>query len=163
MNKWEDRTSEVAYLLNPAFCSLIIYNVIIEYQKKSGNNFPFSLLYLILPLILHKNTRSRISSRTNMVVWLQKNPDVLVDFSMRARNLVVFTNEALEFLLHQKIMKIVNAKLSIVKKISKIKLDDFENLDQEISECLKKSKDIGRWFSKMISEENIYAAWGVKP
>ena len=97
MNVWNKRVPEIAYLLNPAFCSSIIYHVILEYQKKAKRGFPFTLIYLILPIILHKSTRERITSRTNMVVWIQRSPDVLVGFSERAKSLVPFANESVEF------------------------------------------------------------------
>jgi hypothetical protein len=78
MDNWNTRIPEIAYLLNPAFCAAIIYIAIFEYQKKSTGAFPFTLSYLLLPIILHKNTRERVSSRTNMATWLQRNSDSLL-------------------------------------------------------------------------------------
>ena len=158
MNVWNKRVPEIAYLLNPAFCSSIIYHVILEYQKKAKRGFPFTLIYLILPIILHKSTRERITSRTNMVVWIQRSPDVLVGFSERAKSLVPFANESVEFLLQQKILQITNGELSVVKTLSKSKIDAIADL--EIHECYNKAENVGRWFAQMGAEENIYAAWG---
>ena len=163
MDSWGKRAPELAYLLNPPFCALIIYNTIFVYQKEMQSGLTFPLAYLILPIILPKSTREKINSRTNMVSWLQKNPDVLVNFSNRARSLINFTNEGLEFLLLQRICSINNGKISIEKIISKSKTKEYTNYDEEISDCLKKAVYIGRWFSKMRSPENIFAAWGVKP
>ena len=102
MIPWSKRTPEIANLLNPSFCAILLYSATFEYQKKAKNNsMPFPLLYLVLPIILHKSTRNRVNSRTNMVVWLQRNPDVLVGFADRTKNLIGFTNEAIEFLLFQ--------------------------------------------------------------
>lgn len=80
MDSWEKRSPEVANLLNPAFCAVILYATVAEYQKKAKSGVPFPLLYLLLPIVLHQGTRSRINSKTNMVVWLQRNPDVLIVF-----------------------------------------------------------------------------------
>ena len=161
MEAWNKRIPEIANLLNPAFCSTIIYHVILEYQKKAKREFPFTLIYLILPIVLHKSTRERITSRTNMVVWIQKYPDVLIGFPGRAKSLVPFANEAVEFLLQQKILQITNGELSVVKTLSKSKIDAIA--DQEIHECYNKAENVGRWFAQMGAEENIYAVWGVKP
>jgi hypothetical protein len=161
MNIWNKRVPEIAYLLNPAFCSSIIYHVILEYQKRAKREFPFTLVYLILPIVLHKSTRERITSRTNMVVWIQKYPDVLVGFPRRAKSLVPFSNEAVEFLLQLNILEIVHGELSVVKTISKTKIKAIT--DQEILECYNKAEHVGRWFAQMGAEENIYAVWGVKP
>ena len=77
---WSERTPETANLLNPAFCAAILYAEVAEYQKKATSGMAFPLLYLILPILLHQDTRSRVDSRTNMLVWLQRHPDVLVGF-----------------------------------------------------------------------------------
>jgi len=159
--RWVERSPEIANLLNPAFCASIIYSVIFEYQKSRKQPMPFVLSYLILPIILHKNTRERINSRTNMTIWIQKHPDVLINFPQRARSLVLFTNESVEYLLQGKIICFDNFGLNINKTLSKSYFK--KELDKEILECYNKSEHLGRWFSEMMAEENIYAAWGVKP
>jgi hypothetical protein len=161
MDVWDKRVPEIAYLLNPAFCSSVIYHVILEYQRKAKSGFPFTLTYLILPIVLHKSTRERITSRTNMVVWIQKYPDVLIGFPGRAKSLVPFSNESVEFLLQRSILELEHNELSIARTISKAKIDAIA--DQEILDCYKKAEHVGRWFAQMRAEENIYAAWGVKP
>ena len=54
MQEWKMRTREIAYLLNPAFCGRILYTTIRAYNEKSHRAFPFPLVYLVLPLVLHK-------------------------------------------------------------------------------------------------------------
>ncbi len=161
METWNKRAPEIANLLNPAFCSSVMYQVIKEYQKKAKREFPFVLIYLIFPIILHKPTRERITSITNMVVWIQKYPDVLVGFPNRARSLVPFANESIIFMLQHNILKYKNGGLVISTKLSERKIDAIA--DQDIHECYTQAKNVGRWFAKMGAEENIYAAWGVKP
>jgi len=163
MIQWDKRTPEIANLLNPSFCALILYSTIFEYQKKAKDGLPFPLLYLILPIVLHKSTRDRINSRTNMVVWLQRNPDVLVGFPERAKSLVSFTNEAIEFLLLQEICIINNGKSFITKTVSKSNISQYITSDEEVNDCIQKAENVGRWFCNMRAPENIYAAWGVKP
>lgn len=164
MIQWNKRAPEIAYLLNPAFCAVILYTAICEYQAKARDGLPFPLLYLILPIVLHQGTRSRVNSKTNMVVWLQRNSDALVGFPERARNLVSFTNEAIEFLLIHRIVVILDGgKLAFSQPLPKTKINRIAESDPEIFECIQKSAHVGRWFFKMHSSENIYAAWGVKP
>jgi len=54
MRSWIERTNEVAYLLNPAFCGRILYASVKEYENKANQPMPFALIYLILPLVLHR-------------------------------------------------------------------------------------------------------------
>jgi len=163
MVQWNKRSPEIANLLNPAFCAVILYATVAEYQKKAKSGMPFPLLYLLLPIVLHQGTRNRISSITNMVVWLQRNPDALVGFPERARSLVAFTNEAIEYLLLQQIVNVENGGLVIQKVLSKTKMNKLAADDLEISDCIQKAAHVGRWFFNMRAEENIYAAWGVRP
>lgn len=163
MIQWNKRSPETANLLNPSFCALLLYTATSEYQKKVQSVMPFPLLYLVLPIILHKGTRNRVNSRNNMVVWLQRNPDVLVGFADRTKSLIGFTNEAIEFLLFQGNCTINDGGLSIIKPISKSKIIHYTANDQEIAECVQKAEHVGRWFCNMHAVENIYTAWGVKP
>ena len=163
MVQWSKRTPEISNLLNPSFCATILYSTVAEFQKKAKTGLSFPLLYLILPIILHQGTRNRVNSKTNMVVWLQRNADVLVGFSNRARSLVFFTNEAVEFLLYHQIMSIDVGNLTIKKPISKSKVDKFTATDSEIADCIQKAAHLGRWFFNMRTDDSVYAAWGVRP
>ena len=101
MNIWSRRTPEVAYLLNPAFCGIILYSSIKEYNKVLHKAFPFPLIYLVLPLVLHRQTRINISSRTQLIVWIHKNAKLLIDFPLRAKELVPnLVNQLSEILLN---------------------------------------------------------------
>lgn len=163
MKKWNERSSEVAYLLNPAFCGRLIYHAVLEYHKHTNKPFPFMLLYLVLPIVLHRKTREIINSKTQMQIWLQKNPDVLIGFASRAKSLVPITNEAVEFLMHCGIISIsaANADVNIDRLLPSSK--EKYAVDDEISDCILKVKHIARWFSKSGNIESIYVMWGVRP
>lgn len=67
MKSWNMRSHEVAFLLNPAFCGRVLYSTIKTYNEKTSRAFPFPLIYLVLPLVLHKETRIHINSRTQLL------------------------------------------------------------------------------------------------
>ena len=163
MNKWNNRSDEIAYLINPAFSASLIYLVIREYSNKSKEGLPFSLIYLILPILLHKKTREIVNSRSNMVKCIQENQEILVGFSKRANSLIDFTNEAIEFLLSRKVIIFDGDKIRASASISLQKFSDIEGKDEEIKDCFLKAGNLGRWFLNMKTEENVYIAWGVKP
>lgn len=162
MKSWNMRTHEVAFLLNPAFCGRVLYSTIKTYTEKTSRAFPFPLIYLILPLVLHKETRGEINSRIQFHLWVQQNPHLLVDFPKRSRDLIPITNESVEFLLQTgKILLTANGELDISptsKTLSKTKY-----VDDEISECLTKGEHIARWFATAGKVETIYIGLGVRP
>lgn len=156
------RTHEIAFLLNPAFCGRVLYSTVKAYNERTHKAFPFPLIYLVLPLVLHKETRSNINSRTQLQLWVQRYPQLLIDFPQRARELVPITNESVEFLLQTgKVLLTPNGELEISltsKTLSKTKF-----VDNEVSDCLKKAEHIARWFATAGKVETIYIELGVRP
>lgn len=162
MKDWNHRAKEVAYLLNPAFCGRILYNTIKVYSEEAKRPISFPLIYLVLPLILHKQTRQAISSRTQLLIWLQRYPELLIGFAGRARNMVQITNEAIEFLLQSKMINLTNAAelevSPIVRSLSKTKY-----ANDEIKECISKSEHVAKWFVSAGKVETIFVSLGVRP
>lgn len=162
MRSWEQRSTEVAYLLNPAFCGRIIYNTIKIYFEQTNRPMPFPLVYLILPLVLHKTTRERITSVTQMQVWIQRNPDVLIGFAERSNSMVKVTNEAVELLLQSGVVNLTNnAELEQCKLKKSLSSRKYTN--DEIKKCITKSTNVAKWFAKAGTVETIYTSWGVRP
>lgn len=162
MRNWELRATEVAYLLNPAFCGRIIYNVIKTYFEETKRPMPFLLVYLILPLVLHKRTREIINSATQMQVWIQRNPEVLIGFAERTNSMIKVTNEAVEFLLQNEVINLTNkAELEQCKLKKSLSTTKYTN--HEIKKCISKSSSVAKWFSKAGTVETIYTCWGVRP
>ena len=120
------------------------------------------MIFLVLPLILHKETRKNINSRTKLLLWVQKYPQLLIDFPKRTRILVPITKEAIEFLFQTgKIILTIDGELeaSPDKKI----LSKTKFVDDEISECLNKSEHVAKWFADAGKVEMIYIKLGVRP
>lgn len=162
LNSWNKRSHEVAYLFNPAFCGRILYSCIETYKEKSGRAFPFPLIYLILALVLYKETREHINSRTKFQLWIQRYPQFIIDFPKKAQDLVQVTNEAIEFLLQTgKISLTTNGELEISAVYKKLSKDKFT--DSEVRECIRKATHVAKWFVTAGKIETIYIKLGVRP
>ena len=162
MNSWNERIHEVAYLLNPAFCGRLLYSTINTYCIKTQHGFPFPLVYLVLPLVLHKETREKINSQKRLHVWTQQYPPLLLDFPRRASELIPITNEAIELLLQTgEIILTSNAEFEI--SITNNSMSGNKYADEEVKECLRKCEHIARWFAGAGKVENTYIALGVRP
>lgn len=161
MKSWLERSLEVAYLLNPAFCARILYGAITSYKKECKREFPFVLSYLVLPIVLHKETRQRIKLATYMQVWLQRNPELLIGYAQRAKSLVPITSEAIEFLLQNGSAEFNDDGIIIIRPVKPSKLKTVS--DEEMKECFQKAETVGKWFARNGAVENIYQSWGVRP
>lgn len=162
MRAWENRSDEVRNLLNPAFCGRVIYGTVAEYQKNTKRDLPFPLVYLILPLILPRQIRTEISSRSKMVNWVQRHQELVFNFGRRASDLVEITNEAVEFMMQTGYIKVTeNGELS--KVITSGSLSKTKFTDPEVTECLQKAECVGRWFAGAGKVETFYTCLGVRP
>lgn len=162
MREWGKRSAEVKYLLNPAFCGRLLLAAVAEYESRSGQPMPFPMLYLVLPLVLHRKTREKINSKTKLLNWTQINQDLLIGFADRARSLVEITNESIEFLLCAGIVQLTDTG-NIIRNPKQRKLSETDFLDEEIQECVLKSKHVARWFVNAGTTENVYICLGVRP
>ena len=107
-------------------------------------------------------SRANINSRTQLHLWVQQHPQLLIDFPQRTTELIPITNEAVELLLQTgKLVLTPNAELE-VSPTSRI-LSKTKYVDSEIAECLLKCEHIARWFATAGKVENIYIELGVRP
>lgn len=162
MKQWNKRSNEIAFLLNPAFCGRLLYSTINKYNQETNRPFPIVLTYLVLPLLLHKRSRDAIDSRTQMLIWIQRNESLLVNFSERAKQLVPVTNEAIEMLLQSNCIHLTSAAdlevNPMIRALSKTRFTDIE-----VKDCLSKGEHLARWFARAGKAETIYIALGVRP
>lgn len=160
--KWQDRSIVVSNLLNPAFCGEILRLSIKAYNKESEKGFPFALSFLILPILLNKETRDNLpkTATKKFYEWLEDNVQVKINLANQIKNLTPYTRESLLFLIYHEKLKINDiGKLEFTG--SKQKKIDY-SID-EIKEIFKKANMIGKWFAKTGDIKTIYALVGIKP
>jgi hypothetical protein len=85
-----DRSAEERALLNPAFCSCLLWQAAVGYESTMKEPLPFDISFLVLPLVLHRATRESLpnSIRTSLATWLDENPLSRSQIADNARVLV---------------------------------------------------------------------------
>jgi hypothetical protein len=163
MIPWQFRPTEVANLLNPPFCGILLREFVIAYEDERRQGVPYELVFLVLPIVLHKSTREALprTLRTQMHVWLQQNPNVRVQFAYRTKELTPFTKEALIFLMQRQFLTL-NSQGLLATGSGKYKLT-IGTRTGEIYDCIKKAKFVGKWFAQAGSSSTIYTMWGICP
>lgn len=157
---WEQRPLEVAYLLNPAFCAEIIRRCVRSYEKTGSSRFSYPLTFLILPILLHEETRSRMpkTSKKQLHTWLHDNQDIRIGFAERTNRLVPITRESLLFLLQVGAVEMdATAHLTVSQDVDK----DEKSI--EVKDHYRKAKLLGQWFARSGTEATIFSMLGVKP
>lgn len=161
MRPWKDRPPETANLLNPAFCAETCRRVVSAYSSRGSEPFPSSLLYLVLPLLLHRQTRDEIGERTRqrMHAWLQDRPHLRVGFADRVRRSAPSTIEALSFLICTRAARI-DASGLVLQGYTPASMSQRRD---DVAQIFKKSAVVGRWFADAGTPEAIYTMWGIRP
>jgi hypothetical protein len=163
MLPWNQRSSIVANLFNPAFCALLLFDSINHYSKKNNNKgMPYSISYLILPIVLHKETRDSLPGSINSLLhpWIQKNPNICVGFAQRTRKFVSFTKEAIILGSNSGLFSFSDCNF-LPGRIKDKNLNWESN--SEVYECRKKAQFLGRWFSQVEDVSMIFVIFGVRP
>lgn len=164
MKVWADRPPEVAALLNPAFCSLLVSVALDEYIRNAEDGSPYPFPFIMLPLVLHKPTRQIFprTTRTTFSAWITK-PDtatVKVGFPERAKNLNFYVKEALIFgILNGRIQLSDTGLLKPVTSSPK----SFPKATPEVNECIRAAKMCGKWFSLTGDLKTAMALLGIRP
>lgn len=158
---WSNRNPIVANLLNPAFCGHVILSTVQSFEEKSEKEFPFLLVYLILPILLHEKTREKMprSARTYLFKWIEENDDILFLFPHRAKNMVKYTKEAVKFLVAHKMINF--------NEDGSIHVIHAKNIKQasspECVEIMKKAKLLGKWFALSDDVKTVYSFFKIRP
>ena len=167
MNSWSERPPEEQRLLNPSFCSLLIWHSARAHADAKQNQvgLAFEECFLLLPMVLHREIRESLPAKTStsLPVWLGRNPLALSTIADRAHALVPFTKDALRFGgaygLLQFDQAIIHANLNWRRKM-KAALQDSSD---EVRICAKRASLIGSWFAKTGDAATVLSILGVQP
>jgi hypothetical protein len=160
MIPWNQRSDEIAALLNPAFCGTLL----LESVNAHGGAMPFALGFLVLPLVLHRKTRELMppSVNTALQVWIERNPEVKVGLAERVRVLAPFTRETLSFCLLNDTLHVADGSACLETRPLARKRRVRPRPTAEVVQCLQKAALIGRWFA-LSTPATTYALFGIRP
>ncbi len=162
MKPWLQRPFEVKTLFNPAFCGVVLSRALAGYEEEKADGMPFSLVLLVLPLCLHKETRQILSanSRGYLLKAIERNPHMLVNFAERTKDMMPFALEALGFLMERGCFVVTNdGRLKTVDKAVRKKVTGSD----ESLACQRIARFLGREFARVADRATIYTSLGVRP
>lgn len=165
MNSWMNRSAEERALLNPAFCSCLLWQAATGYESSVKVPLSFDVSFLVLPLVLHRGTRESLpnTSRKSLAIWLDENPLSRSQIADNARMLVPFTKEAIMFGGLHGILELKECNVAANGNWKKIIAAHLKESSDEVRICAKRAEFIGGWFSKAGSPSTVMAILGVKP
>jgi hypothetical protein len=165
MKPWIMRPREEAHLLNPAFCCSVLTSSVIGYSSVEPKGMHFPLIFMILPIILHKPTCEVLPSntRTSVAAWLQKNPSSKIQYHERTVSLVPFVREALLFGLINGWLTIGDTGRIQTSLTESSMRDILRKSSEEIGDYVMRARFVGKWFASAGSPQTVMALWGIRP
>jgi hypothetical protein len=156
------RPAERDALYNPAFIALILAQAAEEHERRAGDGLPFSLAFLVAPIVLHGPTRQALprQARSKMAPWLEEHPVQRAGLGMRAASLVPGVRAGIRYGLRSGTLMLHDAILTASKH--KVTSNDTM-LSAEVDDILKRASFAGGWFALAGSASGIYALWRVEP
>lgn len=168
MATWMDRAHEERHLLNPAFCSTLLWQAalgVAEIENPYRSSLAYIEAFLILPLALHQTTRTLLPARitTSMPVWISRNPLAIASLPARTKALALHAKEALIFGASGGLFHIEGEYVyPKIDKMSDVKAM-LRRTSAEVIECNKKAQFLGKWFACTGTPETIFALLGIRP
>ncbi len=165
MKPWIKRPKEEAHLLNPAFCCVVLTSSVVGYSSVELQGMPFPLIFMILPIVLHKWTREALPSntRTSVAAWLQRDPSSKIQYHERIVSLIPFVREALLFGMINEWLTIREGG-RIQTKLTESNIKDIpQETTREIKNYIMRAKFVGKWFASAGSAQTVMTLWGVRP
>jgi len=166
MKPWTERIREEAHLLNPPFCCVVLSAACAGFKEPKDQLLPFGLAFMVLPIVLHKNTRESLprNTRTSVPAWLQDHAEARIGFYERLMALKPHTREALRYGLVFNWMAIMEDSGRIRCKITSNQINRaIRSLDGDAQECVSRARFLGKWFGTCASAETLMALWGIRP
>jgi hypothetical protein len=162
MKRWDQRPIEVRNLFNPAFCGLILFRALQGYEEDNSDGMPFSLALLVLPLCLQKESRQVIadSPRSYLLKTVERNPQMLVGFADRARDLMPFALEAFGLLMGKACFVVSHdGRLRTVPdRVRKSVTGTSESVS-----CQRVARFVGKEFARIADRVTVYTTFGIRP
>ncbi len=164
LRHWSLRPVEEARLLNPAFLAVLIWACARGYSGEGRNGVPLPLLFVALPLVLHKATRQDLPStvRAQLPGWLADHPEVQLRFAARAQALVPLVKEGILFGTSGELLAL-SAHRVLPAARPRTMAGFLEEATDEVADCIKKAELVGRWFARSGNYSTVMALWGMAP
>lgn len=155
-------STEERALFNPAFIAVLAFEFVTSYRQASNRPASLPLVYVALPLALHRRTRIELPSRSDALMqkWLSQNGQLAVALPRRVDGLAPFVSDGIVFGLRHGVLAAGQGGL-VATKLQRRRRGTPETGD--LSDCRRAARFVGRWFGKQGDPATLLALWGFRP
>ena len=148
---------------NPAFCALMLREFVESYVQVDSRGVPLPLMLLPLPIVLSgelADTFDGTNSRTGLITWIGRHPEITIDLGRRIEATALFSREALLFALARRVLTVSqNGNIAIDNAGLKKKIR-FPSAEPK-GRLLSTVRTFGRWVGDVQSLETVLICLGL--
>lgn len=158
---WDKRSWVTAGMLNPAVIAAIIVSAAHMYEEHSGDPMPWELIFLAVPMAMHRDTRESLPSRVDSYAakWVSENAGLHATFARRVSGMLPYAREGMRYGLRSGALALVDDGRLRGNPGWKL----HKERDKELSLIVGKAAFLGRWFAHTGSPATLFALFGVAP
>ncbi len=163
MKKWSERPKEIANLMNPAFCSLVITSSAMGYYEYNSSKICYPLILISLSLILNNNTRWKLprTIRTSLPLWIQSNLSDTIGLLDMTEDIKQIVNEAIIWGHTHDLFSFNPGGLIQPKSDFKRLTKSIPKSNKYIIEFVNQSYLLGKWLAKSGSPNTVMQLWRI--
>lgn len=160
----EMRSSDERALFNPAFLSSLLHATVSEHENASGRGMPVHLPFLIIPLSLHRPTRSDLPTKAaaQMQKWIRENPRHIAGLDKRVVSLRPFVGSGIRLAALHGVIRVHGAVLG-AGSLRRRPAGYTSQETDDVRDCHKAALFLGRWFARQPDSATLLAMWGLQP
>jgi hypothetical protein len=162
---WHERPRDEANLFNPAFLAQLVERTAYGYGERSSTGIPWPLIFLALPVVLHKETREALPANinTSMAAWTRDHVVLVASLPERARALRPLVTEALLFGLAHGTVQQDRGFLTPGGRARRSRTIAWREPTDDFRDCATRASFFGRWAALSGLPATVFALWGVRP
>jgi len=152
-------------LFNPAYTGFILHSSISEFVGFKPDGMHCALTFITVPMAMNQLIASKLPTtyKTPIASWVASNEGLLSDFAEQVESYNPIVRAALNFLLDRKLLSMSDSGCFLLGENELVKNPALFSKSSSMSDALRASKFLGKWFSHAPSTETIFAQLGIRP
>jgi hypothetical protein len=147
-------------LFNPAFCATLIARAADGHVRQTDDPLPITLAFLVLPIVLHRETREALPAVTaHLATWSERNPLLRTELRQRAPQLTAVTRSALRFGVHHELLRLDPSGVAV----GHMRVPAAPADAGDAAACERSAQRLGRWLPRAGPPLTVYALLGLQP